>query len=142
MRLSPFAKMADASDEDENGLSIYLGETLNKYNILYLHGVELRFHLAKEVVMTESLWAMKKAWKGNFFVAGGFNEEEGNEAVRTGKANAVVYGRLFLANPDLPKRFVLKAGLNAYNWATFYSQDLVVGYMDYPFLEEVLEFPQ
>ena len=51
------------------------------------------------------------------------------------KANLVAYGRLFLANPDLPKRFEVDAPLNKYNRETFYTPDPVVGYTDYPFLE-------
>ncbi|GJT41273.1 reverse transcriptase domain-containing protein [Tanacetum coccineum] len=46
------------------------------------------------------------------------------------------YGGTFLANPDLPRRFELGADLNEYNRDTFYTQDPVVGYTDYPFLKE------
>ncbi|KAG5575512.1 hypothetical protein H5410_055646 [Solanum commersonii] len=42
---------------------------------------------------------------------------------------------IFLANPDLPKRFKVNATLNKYNRETFYISDHVVGYTDYPFLE-------
>lgn len=41
-------------------------------------------------------------------------------------------------NPDLPKRFAVGAPLNKYNRATFYTQDPVVGYTDYPFLEDAV----
>lgn len=51
------------------------------------------------------------------------------------RADLVAYGRLFLANPDLPTRFELDASLNKYNRETFYTSDPVVGYTDYPFLE-------
>ena len=47
----------------------------------------------------------------------------------------VAFGRFFLANPDLPKRFKLDAPLNKYNRDTFYTSDPVIGYTDYPFLE-------
>ena len=53
-----------------------------------------------------------------------------------GYTDLVAYGRLFLANPDLPKRFELGAPLNKYDRSTFYTQDPVVGYTDYPFLDE------
>lgn len=137
VRLSPYTHVQDAADEDPTGLSVYLAETLNKFDLLYVHGVEPRFHPEKEVQSVESLWPMRKAYKGTFLVAGGYSAEEGNEVIRSGKADLVVYGRLFLANPDLPKRFALKAPLNKYNRATFYTQDPVVGYTDYPFLEDV-----
>ncbi|XP_020599037.1 12-oxophytodienoate reductase 7-like, partial [Phalaenopsis equestris] len=57
-------------------------------------------------------------------------------AVGGGAADLVSYGRLFISNPDLPKRFRLNAGLNRYVRSTFYTQDPVVGFTDYPFMEE------
>ncbi|GMY07871.1 12-oxophytodienoate reductase 2-like [Fagus crenata] len=62
--------------------------------------------------------------------------EDGNKAIAEDRADLVVFGRLFLANPDLPKRFKLNAPLNKYNRDTFYTSDPVVGYSDYPFLED------
>nr|POF10879.1 12-oxophytodienoate reductase 2 [Quercus suber] len=57
---------------------------------------------------------MRKAFKGTFIVAGGYNREEGNEVIASGSADLVVFGRLFLANPDLPRRFEINAKLNNY----------------------------
>lgn len=139
IRISPFTNVVDASDSDPNGLSVYIAETLNRYNLLYLHGVEPRFHPERTVQSEESLWPMRKAYKGNFLVAGGYSSEDANEAIRSGKADMVVFGRLFLANPDLPKRIALNAPLNKYDRSTFYTQDPVVGYTDYPFLGEVVQ---
>ncbi len=47
----------------------------------------------------------------------------------------VAYGRLFIANPDLPKRFALNAPLNVYDRSTFTGGD-ERGYLDYPFSEK------
>ncbi|ERN20058.1 hypothetical protein AMTR_s00071p00195460 [Amborella trichopoda] len=66
--------------------------------------------------------------------AGGYNREDGNKAIREGTTDLVAYGRHFIANPDLPRRFELNATLNKYDRATFYSPDPVIGYTDYPFL--------
>jgi N-ethylmaleimide reductase len=55
-------------------------------------------------------------------------------AVATGRVDAVAFGRLFIANPDLPQRIELQAPLNAYQRATFYGGD-ARGYTDYPRLE-------
>ena len=68
-------------------------------------------------------------------VAGGYDRQMGIDAIRDGSADLVAYGRLFLANPDLPERYALDAPLNKYNRNTFYTFDQVVGYTDYPFLE-------
>ncbi|CAK9325119.1 unnamed protein product [Citrullus colocynthis] len=77
-----------------------------------------------------SLLGMRKAFKGTFIVAGGYNEEA-EEVIRNGGADLVAFVRLFLANPDLPKRFELDAALNKYDRGTFYTQDPVIGYNDY-----------
>lgn len=135
VKLSPFSHSYGATDSDATGLSVFLAETLNRYNLLYLMGVEASGCGDEE--SAESLWPMRKAFKGTFFIGASAGAEEGHEAVRNGKADMVVYGRLFLANPDLVKRFALNAPLNDYNRDTFYSQDPVVGYTDYPFLEDV-----
>ena len=135
IKISPFTKSYDASDSDPIKQSVYIAEALNHFNLLYVLGVEGR----DRSETTESIWPMRKAYKGNFFVGAGFNADEGNEAIRSGKADMVAYGRLFLANPDLVKRFALNAPLNKYNRETFYTQDPVVGYTDYPFLEDALE---
>ncbi|CDY32174.1 BnaCnng06830D [Brassica napus] len=79
---------------------------------------------------------MRKVFEGTFIVAGGYTREDGNKAVAEGRTDLVAYGRLFLANPDLPRRFQLDAPLNKYDRTSFYtSSDSVVGYTDYPFLE-------
>ncbi|PON59768.1 NADH:flavin oxidoreductase/NADH oxidase, N-terminal [Trema orientale] len=83
-----------------------------------------------------SLVRMRKAFNGTYFIsAGGYDREDGNKAVAENRADLVAYARHFLANPDLPKRFELKAPLNKYDRKTFNAPDPVEGYTDYPFLE-------
>lgn len=139
IRISPFADYMDAIDSDPVGLGIYIAETLNRFNLAYLHVVEPRIRKSGEIETQETVWPIRKAYKGIFLGAGGFNREDGNEAIRSGAVDAVVYGRFFLSNPDLPKRFALHAPLNKYNRETFYTQDPVIGYTDYPFLEEAVK---
>ena len=57
-------------------------------------------------------------------------------AVRSGRADAVAFGRHFIANPDLPHRLKVGAPLNPYDRATFYGSR-AAGYVDYPTLEIV-----
>lgn len=136
IRLSPFAQFLESSDSDPEALGLYMAEALNKYNILYAHYVEPRLVNSFEPVATDkSLFPMRRAFKGSFLVAGGYDRDDGNEAIASGKADLVVYGRFFISNPDLPKRFKLNAPLNKYDRNTFYIPDPVVGYTDYPFLE-------
>ena len=81
----------------------------------------------------------RKAFRGTFIAAGGYDRAEGNKVVEEGYTDLVSFGRLFLANPDLPRRFELPdAPLNKYDRTTFYTSDPVVGYTDYPFLDDVV----
>lgn len=137
IRLSPFADYFEAWDSDPDGLGLYMANALNRYKILYAHYVEPRIKASgEESELKEGLLPIRKAFKGSFLVAGGYNREEGNAAIESGRADLVVYGRWFLSNPDLPKRFEMNAPLNKYNRDTFYIQDPVIGYTDYPFLED------
>ncbi|XP_043696339.1 putative 12-oxophytodienoate reductase 11 [Telopea speciosissima] len=136
IRLSPFADYMEAGDSNPEALGLYMAESLNKYEILYIHMIEPR--MRKDVQMPEcpqSLYPMRKGFNGNFIIAGGYGREEGNKAISKNYADLVAYGRWFLANPDLPKRFELDAPLNNYNRETFYISDPVLGYTDYPFLK-------
>ncbi len=56
--------------------------------------------------------------------------------IERGDAHAASFGRLFIANPDLPRRIALGAALNAYDRSTFYARG-TEGYLDYPTLEQV-----
>jgi 12-oxophytodienoic acid reductase len=137
IRLSPFANYMESGDSNPKALGLYMAESLNKYGILYCHMVEPRMETMGEKSETiHSLLPMRKAFRGTFIVAGGYKREDGNNAIAKNHADLVVYGRLFISNPDLPKRFELNAPLNKYNRDTFYISDPVVSYTDYPFLED------
>ncbi|AAF04449.1 putative 12-oxophytodienoate reductase [Arabidopsis thaliana] len=136
IRLSPFADYMESGDTNPEALGLYMVESLNKYGILYCHMIEPRMKTVGEIAAcSHTLMPMREAFKGTFISAGGFTREDGNEAVAKGRTDLVAYGRWFLANPDLPKRFQLDAPLNKYNRSTFYTSDPVVGYTDYPSLE-------
>ncbi|KAF5809129.1 putative 12-oxophytodienoate reductase [Helianthus annuus] len=122
IRLSPFANYSESGDSNPETLVLYLAESLNEFKILYCH----------------VLWLKTEPSGGTFISAGGYGREDGNKAVAENRTDLVAYGRLFLANPDLPKRFELNAPLNKYDRSTFYTRDPVVGYTDYPFLETTI----
>ncbi|KAK3006174.1 hypothetical protein RJ639_015710 [Escallonia herrerae] len=136
IRLSPFANYNDSGDSDPDALGLHMAESLNKFSILYCHVIEPRMVTQFEKLeTTNSLMPMRKAFRRTFIVAGGYNRDDGNEAISNGVADLVAFGRPFLANPDLPRRFQLDTVLNKHDRNTFYTPDPVVGYTDYPFLE-------
>ena len=134
IRLSPFADYVESEDSNPEALGLYMAESLNKYEILYCHMINTAGEKSES---PHSLVLMREAFKGNFIVAGGYDREDGNKAIVENHADLVAYGRHFLANPDLPKRFKLNALLNKYNRDTFYTSNPVLGYIDYPFLEDI-----
>lgn len=136
IRLSPFADYLDCADSDPLALADYMVRQLNRHEgFLYCHMVEPRMAIVDDRrQIPHRLLPFKMAFNGTFIVAGGYDREEGNKVVAEGYADLVAYGRLFLANPDLPKRFELDATLNKYDRSTFYTRDPVIGYTDYPFL--------
>ncbi|KAI3833764.1 hypothetical protein MKW92_017155 [Papaver armeniacum] len=139
IRLSPFADYMESGDSNPEALGLFMAESLNKFGILYLHVIEPRMVIQQgdpQDTCYSSL-AMRKAFKGTFISAGGYTKVDGNKVIDEDRADLVAYGRLFLANPDLPKRFAMDdAPLNKYNRDTFYTPDPVVGYTDYPFLDQ------
>ncbi|KAK8928747.1 putative 12-oxophytodienoate reductase 5 [Platanthera zijinensis] len=136
IRLSPFATEADCWDSNPEALGVYMVRSLNKYGLLYCHITEPRMTFEEgKLMIPHRLHEMRKAYEGTLITAGGYDRDEGNKVVQEGYADLVAFGRLFVANPDLPKRFELDAPLNKYDRTTFYTSDPVVGYTDYPFLE-------
>ncbi|WP_263365523.1 oxidoreductase [Edaphobacter bradus] len=67
--------------------------------------------------------------------AGGYKPADAESLLERGDAEAVAFGRLFIANPDLPRRIALDAKLNVYDRSTFYTRE-TKGYTDYPSLEQ------
>ncbi|KAL5559827.1 hypothetical protein UlMin_036038 [Ulmus minor] len=136
LRLSPFSYYKNCGDSNPEALALYMAKSLNKYKILYCHLIEPRMKTKRENGKTpHSLVSIRRAFSGTLIVAGGYTREDGNRALVEDRTDLIAYGRLFLANPDLPKRFELNAALNNYNRDTFYTSDPIFGYTDYPFLD-------
>jgi 2,4-dienoyl-CoA reductase-like NADH-dependent reductase (Old Yellow Enzyme family) len=76
---------------------------------------------------------LKKIFGGVFIANQGFTAAEAETEIGAGHADAVAWGKLFIANPDLPRRFREGAALNAPVPETFYGAG-AVGYTDYPAL--------
>jgi len=77
--------------------------------------------------------ALRAAFGGKYIANDGYTPEAAARAVARGEADAVAFGRLFIANPDLPRRVRLQADLNVPDPETFYSSG-PAGYVDYPAL--------
>src|SRR5699024_11132464 len=63
---------------------------------------------------------IKKHFGGPVIANDGFTYESAQQVLQQGHADAVAFGRLFIPNPDLPKRFKQQAPLNEPDTSTFY----------------------
>ena len=63
----------------------------------------------------------------------GYGPADGMDAIASGKADLLAYGRLFISNPDLVRRLREGAPLNALQADTLYGGG-AEGYVDYPAL--------
>ena len=74
---------------------------------------------------------MRKAFAGPLILNSDYQPERAQAAIAAGEADAIAFGRTFLANPDLPQRIAQKLPLNKDDSTTWYSQG-PAGYVDYP----------
>lgn len=79
---------------------------------------------------------LKAQFGGPFIVNEKLTLESAQALLATGEADALSWGQLFIANPDLPRRLALNAPLNEPNPSTYYARG-ETGYTDYPALENV-----
>lgn len=135
IRLSPTIPHNDIMLNDPVAQFTHLISELNKMPIAYIHLINSLFsldkvpHYPKEVIET-----FGKLTRHTLIANGNYNRETGEKELEKGIADIISYGSLFLANPDLPKRFELNAALNQPDRATMFGGG-EKGYTDYPFLE-------
>jgi N-ethylmaleimide reductase len=135
IRLSPSNIRYGMDDPDPAALFGYLIEKLNSFNLAYLHLVEPMLSLDNHPQMIQEVARhFRPLWKSPLITAGNYDYEKGTAAIKEGIADMVAYGRLFIANPDLPERFAKQLPLNKPNTDTFYYGG-EKGYVDYPTLE-------
>ena len=111
-------------------------DALNKYNLAYLHMVEGSTGQSRDLDSGEDLGKLRSLFNGVYMANNLYDRDMAIDAVASGKADLVAFGRPYIANPDLAKRLELNAPLNEGDTKTFYAGG-EEGYTDYPFLEEV-----
>jgi len=130
IRLSPVAPFNDMSDSAPQSVFGHLVEQLNERGIAFIHLIEGATGGARDVQGFDYAWA-RKVFKGTYIANNGYDRAMAIDAVESGRADAIAFGRLFIANPDLVKRLEINAALNVPNPQTFYTPG-EVGYVDYP----------
>jgi N-ethylmaleimide reductase len=135
VRLSPFGQYGGIHDGNPLELFTYVISDLSKRQIAWLHLIEAR---GSEIGLTDELHEnarnnaalFRSAFAGPLLSAAAYTPETGAEAVGKKYADAIAFGRLFIANPDLVERIRENKPLNPPDRSTFYGGG-ARGYTDY-----------
>ena len=139
IRLSPSGTTQGITDSNPKHTYTYLIAKLDKCDLAYLHLMEPQTDVSNKQNYLKNVAAyFREIYRGTLITNVEYDRESGMQAINNGTADLVAYGRLFLANPDLPERFAKNAELNEPNRQTFYGGS-EEGYTDYPFLEQQTE---
>ena len=135
VRIAPSSTFNSMSDSHPQALFQYAAEQLNQFGLSYLHVIEPR--VKGSVTVREGQGAiaaeqLRTIFRGKIIAAGGFESDTAEAILTSGNADAVAFGRHFVANPDLPRRIRDRLPLAEYDRSTFYTFD-AYGYTDYPF---------
>ena len=139
IRISPVTPANDAFDADPQPLFNLLVEKLAAFNLAFIHVVEgatggpRDFQQGDTAFDWQALHAAYKAAGGKaaWMVNNGYDRAMAIEAVESGKADMVSFGKPFIANPDFVRRLKENAALNEPDKNTFYGGG-AAGYTDYP----------
>ena len=126
VHLAPRSDVHGISDNNRVESFTYVARELGRRNIAFL--------MAREKLGPDSLGPMLKREFGGVYVMNeDFNLDRANQVLQRGEADSIGFGKLFIANPDLPARLRQGAPLNAPRPELFYSHERE-GYTDYPAL--------
>jgi N-ethylmaleimide reductase len=140
VRLAPHGNLGGLSDSDTIPHFSYVIRELSRRNIAYLHLIEPRASSigisdSASVDSANNAQIFRHMFDGPMISAGGYTTAMGAETISAGLADAIAFGRMFLANPDLVERIRSGAELNAFDRSTSYGGG-AHGYTDYPVLAQ------
>lgn len=130
LRLSPFGRFNGVEDSDREGTFAAAYRAFDTLGLAYLHVVEKFPGMDVDDAEQAALDRLRALWSGTYIANGEFDAATAAAWIARGRADAVTFGRPFIANPDLPTRILLGAELTAPDGATFYGGD-ARGYTDY-----------
>jgi 2,4-dienoyl-CoA reductase-like NADH-dependent reductase (Old Yellow Enzyme family) len=131
VHLAPRGDSHDMGDSDKHALFTHVAKKLGERGIAFIF---TREYQAEDSVTPE----MKKAFGGVVIVNEKYTVESAEKAIADGIADAVSWGKAYIANPDLVTRIAEKASWNGMDFATAYGGPGITsqGYTDYPALKE------
>jgi N-ethylmaleimide reductase len=133
VKLSPSNTYNDIRDSDPVATFSHAVAALNELEIAYLHIMEASASDNRHGGRPIPASTFRPLFQGSLIVNQDYDLAKAEAVLERGDADLVSFDRLFLANPDLPRRFERGATLNEPDPATFYGGDSR-GYTDYPSL--------
>ena len=113
IKISPAMPFNDIHDADPVETYTTLVKAIAPLGLAYMQVLR--------TALPETFEMLRPHFSGNFAAGGGFEKASGNEALASGLADFIVYGKLFTSNPDLPERFAQDAPLVEWDADTFYT---------------------
>jgi N-ethylmaleimide reductase len=143
VRLSPYGIANGSGEADPMPLYSHAIKSLDPLGLAYLHFIEPRSSGAGRAEVNHqnvpsAMVLYRPMWSGVLITAGGFTGETADAAIAAGHADAIAFGRIFISNPDLPRRLQRGHPITPYNRATFYGGE-EKGYTDYPAHDEMAQ---
>lgn len=138
IRFSPNGPIQGVDDSNPEPLFALAAEMMARVGLAYIElrepGPDGTFGKATVPPVAP---AIKSAFGGPLILNSDYDGQTAQQALDAGQADAIAFGRTYLANPDLPERIAKKSPLNEIDKATLYSQG-AEGYVDYPALQEAV----
>jgi len=139
IKVTPVGRFNDMFDSDPLALYSYFLKELDRRKVAFVEiskapefrAVPNYYGVSGEEQIPDVYAAFRKSFSGIIIANNGFDFDSANKVIESGNADMVSFGRLFIANPDLVKRFENGYKLNTPNESTFYTPG-AVGYIDYP----------
>ena len=131
VRLSPmggFGGMAGDAQWREQHLEV--ARQLQAEGVAYIDLVNQGWAYGQPGFDEAFLRDYRTLFRGALFLSGGFTRELAQQRIAAGLCDAAVFGRAFIANPDLPMRFLRNLPLTEGDQATYYG-GAERGYTDY-----------
>ena len=134
VRLSPNDDPQGCGDSNSEALFLAAVNALNDFNLAFLEMRASRPESSFRPATRDLVPQIRKAYSGKLIINSDYHLEDASAALASGRADAIAFGRTFLANPDLVARLKANAPLNKPDVETFYTQG-AEGYTDYPTLD-------
>jgi N-ethylmaleimide reductase len=132
VRLSPFGVFNDVGDPDPYGLFGTAIRGLARFRPAYLHVINPEISGDRSVAVEgiDVARFSRERFDGILMIAGGYDTDSAERALREGTADLIGFGRSYISNPDLPRRMREGIALAPADRSTFYSEG-ERGYIDY-----------